>query len=91
MIVGGRKVHNCPFVIVDLGSQDCIIGQHWLKQFQILINTDKSRLIWPEKYPLTYDPAPPILVRLHQQVPSTLVTHDILRRDALWDQEENRN
>lgn len=91
MIVGGRKVHNCPFVIVDLGSQDCIIGQHWLKRFQILIDTDKSRLIWPEKYPPTYDPAPPILVRLHQQVPSTLVTHDILRRDALWDQEENRN
>jgi hypothetical protein len=90
MIIDGRKILNCPFVIVDLGSQDCIIGIKWLKRFKLKLDTDRSRLIWSDKHPATYDPAPPILMTLNQPAHSKDVALDIKRRDKLWEQEEYR-
>jgi predicted aspartyl protease len=81
MIIDGRKVRNCPFIVVDLGSQDCIIGIKWLKRFKLKLDTERSRLIWPEKYPRSYDPAPPLLMRLQQNTPQDTVMLDVQRRD----------
>lgn len=90
LTIDGRKLLNVPFLILDLGSQDCIIGNQLLRRFKILLDTERSRLIWPAKYPATYDPAPPILMQLHQPMPSQQVALDVQRRDALWRKEENR-
>jgi hypothetical protein len=65
MIINSRKLFNCPFVIVDLGLQDCIIGIKWLKRFKLKLDTDRSWLIWSDKHPATYDPALPILITLN--------------------------
>ena len=88
--IDGRKIYNCPFVIMDLGSQDCIIGIKWLRRFQLQLDTVRNRIVWPAKYPATYDPAPPILVQLKQPTVDTEVEKDIERRNALWEKDEYR-
>ena len=88
--VDGRKIYNCPFVIMDLGSQDCIIGIKWLRRFQLQLDTIRNRIVWPAKYPATYDPAPPILVQLKQPAVDTEVAKDIERRNALWEKDDYR-
>lgn len=88
--IDGRKILNCPFVILDLGAQDCIIGLRWLKRFRIMLDTDRLRMVWPPQYPVSYDPSPPIPMRLHPTAPAGQVELDIQRRDALWDKEEYR-
>ena len=90
MIIDGRKVRNCPFIIVDLGSQDCIIGIKWLRRFKLGLDTERSRLVWPAKYPRSYDPAPPLLMTLHQSVPVSDVLLDVQRRDNLWENDDYR-
>ena len=64
MRIDGRTIRNCPFVIIDLGSQDCIIGVKWLRQFRLQLDTYRNRLLWPKEYPATYDAAPPIVMTL---------------------------
>jgi hypothetical protein len=51
---------------MDLGSQDCIIGVKWLRQFRLHLDTYRNRLLWPKGYPATYNAAPPILTTLAQ-------------------------
>ena len=63
--IDGRKILNCPFIILDLGSQDCIIGIQWLRRFKIKLDSDRLRLVWPSKYPPSFDPSPPIPTILH--------------------------
>ena len=75
---------------MDLGSQDCIIGIKWLRRFQLQLDTVRNRIVWPAKYPATYDPAPPILVQLKQPTVDTEVEKDIERRNALWEKDEYR-
>ena len=75
---------------MDLGSQDCIIGVKWLRQFRLHLDTYRNRLIWPTGYPATYDAAPPILMTLAQPKYNRTIELDIARRDALWEQDDAR-
>jgi transposase InsO family protein/predicted aspartyl protease len=51
LTIDGRRVYNCPFVILDLGNQDAIIGIKWMKRFRLGIDTVQQRFIWPPEYP----------------------------------------
>ncbi|USP82886.1 uncharacterized protein yc1106_10160 [Curvularia clavata] len=75
---------------MDLGTQDCIIGIKWLRRFQLRLDTSRNRIVWPAKYPLIYDPAPPIFVQLKQPSIDADVERDIQRRDALWEKDNYR-
>jgi transposase InsO family protein len=75
---------------MDLGSQDCIIGVKWLRQFRLQLDPYRNRLLWPTEYPSTYDASPPILMTLAQPKYHRTVELDIARRDALWEQDEAR-
>ena len=90
MKIDGRVFRNCPFVVMDLGSQDCIIGLKWLKRFKLHLNTELNRIVWPSKYPRNYEPMKTILMQLEQPVQDQEVERDINRRNALWDQDEYR-
>ena len=89
--IDGRTILNCPFVILDLGAQDCIIGLKWMKRFKLRLDTEHNQIIWPLQYPSTYEPSPPILRRfLPTSKAQEEVIADIRRRDALWGKEEAR-
>ncbi|KAF2731803.1 hypothetical protein EJ04DRAFT_525902 [Polyplosphaeria fusca] len=87
----GERSKTAPSSLwTDLGTQDCIIGVKWMCRFRVLLDPVQNRLIWPDKYPPTYDPSRTLLMHLDQPVPKEEVKQDILRRDALWDKEEYR-
>ncbi|PVH90778.1 hypothetical protein DM02DRAFT_607107, partial [Periconia macrospinosa] len=85
-----RTILNCPFVILDLGTQDVIIGLKWMKRFQVRLDTENNRILWPSKYPPVPDFSPPILTQLRQPPASRDVERDVRRRDALWAAEASR-
>ena len=39
--------------ILDLGTQDCIIGLKWIARFRVLLDPLHHRFIWPSCYPPT--------------------------------------
>jgi hypothetical protein len=45
LTVDDRRVYNCPFILLDLGDQDAIIGIKWMKRFQLGINTQTNKFI----------------------------------------------
>jgi transposase InsO family protein len=53
LTIDGRKIYNCPFIILDLGHQDAIIGNKWMKHFKLKIDTVKQKFIWPSDHPPT--------------------------------------
>ena len=51
--VDGRRIYNCPFVVLDLGNQDVIIGIKFMRRMRLRLDTGKTRFIWPPEYPPT--------------------------------------
>jgi predicted aspartyl protease len=51
--INKRRIRNCPLIVLDLGQHIMIIGNRWLKHFRILLDPQKSRLIWPADTPPT--------------------------------------
>ncbi|KAI9035398.1 uncharacterized protein KD926_003673 [Aspergillus affinis] len=43
-----REVQKLPFLIVDLGQNDVILGRKWLQVYQVLPDCSRNRLLWPE-------------------------------------------
>jgi transposase InsO family protein len=62
LTVDGRRIYNCPFVILDLGDQDVIIGIQWMKRFKLKLDTARNRFIWPSEYPPTQNFAKEIVI-----------------------------
>jgi hypothetical protein len=46
--VDRRRQYNVPFLILDLGSHDCIIGRKWFEYFNVLVDAKERRLHWPQ-------------------------------------------
>jgi hypothetical protein len=94
LTVDGHKVYNCPFVILDLGSQDVIIGIKWMKKFRLKINTQTNQFIWPAEYPPTLIASKDILIRYNSSRPllKTQRQHqsDVLRRDRIIHEDQLR-
>ena len=52
--IDGRRFYNVPFLILDLGSHDCIIGRKWLDHFNVLVDARHRSLIWPDSLQPSY-------------------------------------
>ena len=48
LTVDGRRQESVPFIILDLGQHDIILGLKWLSHFDIWIDVRNQVLIWPE-------------------------------------------
>ena len=44
----GQRQENIPFLILDLGSHDIILGLKWMSYFNIWLNPRDKRLMWPD-------------------------------------------
>jgi hypothetical protein len=53
MSIDGRKQLLTPFLMIDIGGHDIIIGRKWFSYFNIHLNLRKRRLLWPPQYPPT--------------------------------------
>ena len=92
--IDGRRVRNCPFVVLDLGQQDVIIGKKWMKHFRVHCDPDKNRLIWPTDIPPTPYLGKDILIPLSSG--KTLhsfsdIQKDVKRRDRAMENDDRRH
>ena len=43
-----QRQENIPFLILDLGSHDVILGLKWMSYFNVWLNPRDKRLMWPD-------------------------------------------
>lgn len=79
LTIDGRKIYNCPFVILDL-NQEVIIGIKWMRRFRLDLDTVKSRFKWPVDHPPTESWAKEIL--LHHSNKTSKQQQQVYQRDA---------
>ena len=58
--IDGRRLDNLPFLIVELGLHDIILGSRFLAHFDIMIDSRQRRLVWPTDHPETLSFSLPI-------------------------------
>ena len=46
MIIDGHTLPKIPFLILDLGKQDVILGDAWMAHFDVLPDLRHKRLFW---------------------------------------------
>ena len=91
--IDGRRIRNCPLIVLNLGQQDLIIGNKWMKHFKVLLDPSRNRILWPSEYPPTPHHGRDILISLKPrktQVPLPNVQLDADRRDLAIYQDEKR-
>lgn len=52
LTVGGRRFLNQPFLILDLGQHDVIIGRRWFSDHDVWLDVRSRRLVWPQEHTL---------------------------------------
>ena len=95
LLLDGRKLHNIPFLILNLGNHDMILGAKWMDYFDIAPDLRRKRLIWPQNIPL--DPPCfakqiklPLHVLLHNPTPNPKHQLDVIRRAKKFEKEDKR-
>jgi hypothetical protein len=46
--IDGQRQENIPFLILDLGNHDIILGLKWMAYFNVWLNPRDKRLMWPD-------------------------------------------
>jgi predicted aspartyl protease len=93
LTVEGRRIYNCPFVLLNLGTQDVIIGKKLFSRFRILLDSAKNRLVWPKEYPPTPSWSKEITLPYHSRETSfrhPAYQSDANRRDLALHREDRR-
>jgi transposase InsO family protein len=53
----GQRQENIPFLILDLGTHDLILGLKWMSYFNVWLNPRDKRLMWPDDPERTTTPS----------------------------------
>ena len=51
LVVDGRRLVEIPFLILDLGNHDMILGAKWMAYFDIQPDLKRRKLVWPACLP----------------------------------------
>jgi hypothetical protein len=51
--INGRRQYNVPFLVIDLGHHDVILGRKWLAYLDLWLDVRNRQLIWPTNLPPT--------------------------------------
>lgn len=92
LLRANRKPGNVdiPFLVVDLGRHDVILGRLWLTQHRVLADCAGRRLLWPDEVSLEDEIISKHYVSIPRQIlqrPVVLAQHqrDADRRDQAMD------
>ena len=92
--IDGRRQLLAPFLMIDIGGHDIIIGRKWFSYFNIHLDPRKRRLIWPSYYPPTPYFGREIMVprdSLRQYQLDPWYQEDTYYRQRLFDIEDSRS
>jgi hypothetical protein len=96
LVINRRRLVEIPFLILDLGNHDMILGAKWMAYFDIQPNLKRRKLVWPASLPqtseqsfakkirVTRDSLKPQPIELEHQV-------DTMCRQRLFDQDKARS
>jgi predicted aspartyl protease len=96
LTIDGRRQYNVPFLILDLGSHDCIIGRKWFEHFNVLIDAKERCFHWPQHLNPSYSVVKEILIpreALASQQPAKYIAkyqRDVEARDRAFEAEDQR-
>jgi transposase InsO family protein len=96
LTIDGRRQYNVPFLILDLGSHDCILGRKWFEYFNVLIDAKERRFHWPQHLNPSYSVVKEILVQREALAPQQSAKYtaeyqeDIQARDRAFEAEDQR-
>jgi hypothetical protein len=92
LVIDRRVMYNLPFLIVQLGKHDVILGRMWLAKYGVIVDCARRRLLWPEEVSLKEE----IQVKQFVPLPKKLLLRDreieiphqkdAERRDKAFDQ-----
>lgn len=94
VVVDKRVMYNLPFLIVRLGKHDVILGRMWLARYNVMVDCNRRRLLWPEEVTLReeirtkqFTPIPKKLLLRNREVE---IQHqkDADRRDRAMEQQD---
>ena len=91
----GQRQEDIPFMILDLGNHDVILGLKWMSYFNVWLKPRDKRLMWPDepKHPT------PLSFQREILVPRTALCHgkiqpkhqqDVYARDQAFTLEDQR-
>ena len=46
--IEGHRQDNIPFLLLDLGTHDVILGIKWMAYFKVWLNPHRRCLMWPD-------------------------------------------
>jgi hypothetical protein len=91
--INGRRQYHHPFLILDLGNHDVILGREWFASFNVLVDCANRCLQWPANQPPSYSVLKEIPVLRSSLVlspPTKEHQEDAQARDAAIAKEEQR-
>ena len=93
LIIEGRRQYNLPFIILNLGAHEVILGRKWFEYFWVNPDVASHRLIWR----LENTPMPSFMrilwiacEDLAPQMTDEATHKDIVRRDVTMARNEKR-
>jgi predicted aspartyl protease len=93
LLLEGRRQYNIPFIVLNLGAHEAILGRKWFEYFHVNLDVVGRRLIWPPEN--TPTPSFMRLIRidrsdLARKETSKSIRKDIVRRDHAFALEDKR-
>lgn len=95
LVIDGRRLVEIPFLVLDLGNHDIILGAKWMAYFDIQPDLRRRKLVWPDSLPQTSEKsfAKKIRVPRDSLKPQPIQQEhqlDVMRRQHAFDQDETR-
>jgi predicted aspartyl protease len=95
LTIDGHRQEEVPFLILDLGNHDLILGLKWMSYFNVWLNPKEHRIMWPD------NPTRESLISFHREIkiprsslkdarPRREYQRDIAIRDRAMDLEDAR-
>jgi hypothetical protein len=96
LVIDGRRLVEVPFLILQLGNQDMILGAKWMAHFDVQPDLRRQRLIWPANLPQTSQRsfAKQLRVTRDSFKPQPIQPEhqwDVIRRQHLFDKKDSRD
>jgi Reverse transcriptase (RNA-dependent DNA polymerase)/RNase H-like domain found in reverse transcriptase len=91
--VDGRRFLKVPMLITDLGQHDLILGQKWLAEKDIWLDSRNRKLLWPEERTYPEKMQSQMTIKIPTEIlkrPTSNSEHqkDMERRDHLFEKHE---
>lgn len=91
--INGRRQYNLPFLLLDLGNHEVILGRTWLAYLSVLVDAKNRCLRWPKEYPRSYSARKEIRIPRSSLIPQRILPEhqeEVHQRESAFQAEDQR-